>query len=120
MAYSCNKGYAADLAFADWRTQSLVEVIEARRRLYAGHAVDPACQDCRAWGLCHAGCALERSAARGNDCALRLRLFDRMQADGQDLGAFIAANRHMGAAYYARARSLNAVSRRFDANRTNP
>jgi len=120
LAYSCNKGYAADLAFADWRKSSLAEVIAARRQLYAGHAVDPACQDCRAWGLCHAGCPLERSEAQANDCTLRLRLFDRLQADGQDLGAFIAANRHMAAAYYARARSLDAVSRRFDANRTNP
>jgi len=120
MAYSCNKGYAADLAFADWRDSSLVEVIAARRSLYSGHAVDPACTGCRAWNLCHGGCPLERSAGRANDCALRLRLFDRMRADGQDLGAFIAANRHMGAAYYARARSLDAVSHRFDANRTNP
>ena len=117
MAYSCNKGYAADRAFADWRESSLAEVIAARHSLYASHAVGPACTGCRAWNLCHGGCPLERSGDQANDCALRLRLFDRLQADGQDLGAFIAANRHLAAAYYARARSLDAVSRRFDANR---
>ncbi len=116
-AYSCNKGYSAELAFADWRDMSLAEVITARRSLYVGHAVDPACQGCRAWSLCHGGCPLERSEARANDCALRLRLFDRLRADGQDLGTFIAANRHLAAAYYARARSLDAVSRRFDTTR---
>lgn len=116
-AYSCNKGYSAELAFADWRDMTLAEVIAARRPLYAGHAIDSACAGCRAWGLCHGGCPLERSGGQANDCALRLRLFDRLRADGQDLGAFIAANRHLSGAYYARSRSLDALSRRFDANR---
>jgi radical SAM protein with 4Fe4S-binding SPASM domain len=119
-AYSCNKGYSTSLAFADWRETTLADMIPERLDLYADHPLDPACPECRAWDVCHGGCPLERSQGKALDCALRLRIFDRMTADGQDLAAFIAANRHIGAAYYARDRSLEAISRRFNANRTSP
>lgn len=73
--YSCNKPYGGQNSFANWREETLQQIVEKRKRLYAGVPTNPACASCEIVEACNSGCPLERDeTGLATDCRLKLAL----------------------------------------------
>lgn len=73
--YSCNKAFGETGIFANWKTDSLSQILERRKTLYHARIANPACDTCEIYSICHSGCPLDRSDdGLAIDCQLKRSL----------------------------------------------
>jgi radical SAM protein with 4Fe4S-binding SPASM domain len=98
---ACNKSYSDAGKFADWHEEPMTQIMDKRRTLYQNHSVPKMCFGCRYWRMCRGGCPVDRSPDWENitddaglsvsrptvttlDCAIKQRIWARMEAGGFD------------------------------------
>ena len=95
---ACNKSYNTEGAFANWMHEPMMQIVQKRRTLYQNHRVPEECFGCAYWPICKGGCPVDRTTKyetwnhHGNkisgprtrtlDCAIKKRIYARMEAAG--------------------------------------
>lgn len=73
--FSCNKSFAPEKSFADWREESFENIIEKREKLFIYEKTHEECSICPYEAYCSSGCPIDRfkegeMAGKAHECSL--------------------------------------------------
>jgi radical SAM protein with 4Fe4S-binding SPASM domain len=95
--YSCNKAYFNEGIFANWKKESLENVLNKRENLYINDFENPECYECPYQFICESGCPMDRhktGAMKGkaHECTLIKIAYKEIEKNGIHIADFYNNN----------------------------
>lgn len=85
--YSCNKNYHEAGVFANWREESIDEIIQKRKLLFANFPTHKECSSCEYEMICNSGCPSDRIVSgafsgKAHECEIIKTVFKNIEKKG--------------------------------------